>query len=75
MTDDHYLMASFRRADARAAIERHVADVLTANPHLSSPMFYPSTDDRAALRGIPVVGVRGGYGGAVRGTRPGGGMR
>lgn len=27
--------------------------------------------DPAALRGIPVCGVRGGFGGAIAGTRPG----
>ena len=27
--------------------------------------------DPSTLRGIPVVGVRGGFGGAVKGTRPG----
>jgi hypothetical protein len=31
--------------------------------------------DPAALRGLPVVGVRGGYGGAIRGTRPGANLR
>ena len=27
--------------------------------------------DAAQLRGIPAVGVKGGWGGAIRGTRPG----
>lgn len=30
--------------------------------------------DRAQLRGIPVVGVKGGLGGAIKGTRPGDGF-
>jgi hypothetical protein len=27
--------------------------------------------DPAALRGLPAIGVRGGFGGAMRGTKPG----
>jgi hypothetical protein len=27
--------------------------------------------DPAALRGLPTVGVRGGFGGAIRGSKPG----
>lgn len=40
----------------------------------------PSTEratlvgDEAQLRGIPVVGVKGGHGGAIRGSRPGDGL-
>ncbi len=30
--------------------------------------------DEGQLRGIPVVGVRGGYGGAIRGSKPGHGL-
>jgi hypothetical protein len=30
--------------------------------------------DPVALRGVPVVGGRGGYGGAIRGTRPSDGL-
>lgn len=40
------------------------------------PLPSPSTSSRApgdphALRGLPAVGVRGGLGGAIAGTRPG----
>jgi len=31
--------------------------------------------DRDALRGVPVVGVHGGRGGAIRGSRPGESLR
>jgi hypothetical protein len=30
-----------------------------------------SPGDAAALRGLPMIGVAGGYGGAIRGTQPG----
>lgn len=35
----------------------------------SSQAFIPG--DPEALRGLPAVGVRGGFGGAIAGTRPG----
>jgi hypothetical protein len=31
--------------------------------------------DPAAARGVPIVGGRGGFGGAIRGTRPGDRLR
>lgn len=37
--------------------------------------FGSPVGDEAKLLGVPVVGVRGGYGGAIRGTRPGDGLK
>ena len=40
--------------------------------HNDSPTMFPATaaGDPVKLRGIPAVGVKGGLGGAIPGTRP-----
>lgn len=45
-------------------------------PAPRDPTVRPVTliGDEGQLRGIPVVGVKGGYGGAIRGSRPGDGL-
>jgi hypothetical protein len=45
-------------------VERHPNDERGALP-----------GDPARLRGLPMIGVRGGYPGAIRGTRPGTNLR
>jgi hypothetical protein len=37
--------------------------------------FGSPVGDEAKLRGLPCVGVRGGFGGAIKGTRPGDNLR
>jgi len=56
-----------RVARARAKIALEVGTV-DAHPNEARSKF---PGDPAALRGLPVVGVRGGFGGAIRGSRPG----
>lgn len=52
---------------AEQAIARAVRDAgAEAPPHPNRHL----PGDAAKLRGIPVVGVRGGLGGHIRGTRP-----
>jgi hypothetical protein len=53
-------------ARVQARIAHEVGD--DVDPHPNARMKLPG--DPAALRGLPAVGVRGGYGGAMKGTRP-----
>lgn len=78
MTEEHRLLPRFRRAVRDAAAAKAVAPVL-----LELGETLPATavgahavpGDPFALRGLPVVGVRGGVGGAIADTRPGMGSR
>lgn len=57
------LRAEHERAVARAVAES--GEPLPAHPNHVLP------GDHRRLRGIPVVGVKGGLGGAIPGSRPG----
>lgn len=47
----------------------------TDSEHTSTSLTIGSpAGDEAKLRGIPAVGVRGGFGGALKGSRPGDGL-
>ena len=43
-------------------------------PKRSTDPYDPHEEARQ-LRGLPVVGVKGGFGGAIKGTRPGDGIK
>lgn len=66
--------AALRKAQAHAVAK--ALDESTGSQHLDdgkkATMKLPG--DVFALRGIPCVGVHGGIGGAIRGTRPGDGL-
>lgn len=75
--EEHRLLPRFRRAVRDAAAAKAVAPVLlelgeTLPAAVSS---YAVPGDPFALRGLPVVGVRGGVGGAIADTRPDMGSR
>lgn len=53
------------RAQVRIARETGIAPVHPNSPRAALP------GDPMRLRGVPCIGVRGGVGGAIRGTRPG----
>jgi hypothetical protein len=55
-----------------AEIARESADDV---PLLKASAQLSRLGDPATARGVPIVGGRGGYGGAIRGTRPGDRLR
>lgn len=59
-----------RLAELDATLHRNVEQARSAQRDIT-PDGRRAAGDEAALRGIPVVGVRGGKGGAIPGTRPG----
>ncbi len=59
-----------RLATIDAQLARNVEQARAAQRDIT-PDGRRAAGDEAALRGIPVVGVRGGKGGAIPGTRPG----
>lgn len=68
---DHRLLVRFRQSAAMDEILRHAGHVLTTQNDAElkvSPGWLPA--DARALRGIPVVGVHGGIGSAIPGTKP-----
>jgi hypothetical protein len=67
------LASWYRRAELNAQAERVVAAaVLASGADAKAPRARNSylPGDSAALRGLPAVCVRGGFGGAIRGTQP-----
>lgn len=68
----HRLLGAMRRTSLDAEAARKVATVLreTGEGLPTSALRASLSGDPAKLRGIPVVGVPGGFGGAIRGTRP-----
>lgn len=54
--------------------KREQAVLVEAHVAQGQPIGRHTPGDAARLRGIPVVGVDGGYGGAIKGTRPGTGL-
>jgi hypothetical protein len=61
---DRHLLPRFR-------LEEPAKIVLAVERETSSAK---AGGDPTALRGLPTVGVRGGFGGAIRGTKPGAGL-
>ena len=66
------LASWYRRAELNAQAERVVAQAVLASADVEAPRHRNSylPGDSAALRGLPAVCVRGGFGGAIRGTQP-----
>lgn len=60
-----------READAAVARALHEAEPATRRPAVGRR----TREEAELLRGIPVVGVQDGEGGAIRGTKPGHGCR
>jgi hypothetical protein len=78
--DEARLMSHLRRANLEREQARVLVDFVLSLPEdvsldelRSNPRA--AAGDRDALRGVPFVGVRGGRGGAIRGTRPGDNLR
>lgn len=58
---------------AEQAMSAKIQRQLAAQLYTDQPQATPRTraaGDPATLRGIPVVGTKGGWGGAIPGTRP-----
>lgn len=70
---DGHLLPRLRRQDNDAALSRKVERII-ADVELNAVSGATAGGDPAALRGLPVAGVRGGFGGAIRGTKPGTGL-
>lgn len=67
----HHLLSRYRQLEVRAEINRHVARTVLSDPSQDHPLRPGAIPgDARALRGIPAVGVKGGLGGAILGTRP-----
>ena len=65
------LASWYRRAELHAEAERTIARVVLQAGHDAPPSKHTWTPgDAALLRGIPVVGVHGGIGGAIPGSKP-----
>lgn len=66
------LLSWYRRTELNAQAERVVARAVLASADVEAPRHRNSylPGDSAALRGLPAVCVRGGFGGAIRGTQP-----
>jgi hypothetical protein len=68
------LVAYAAKAQAQARAEQQLAAIIV-NTDIDKPastgIQVYGLGDAAQLRGIPAVGVKGGHGGAIRGTRPG----
>lgn len=60
-------------AQHRALGRRILEDDSFTMPRRSTDPYDPQNEARQ-LRGLPVVGVKGGLGGAIKGTRPGDGI-
>ncbi|HVM68870.1 MAG TPA: hypothetical protein VM204_03430 [Gaiellaceae bacterium] len=67
------LLPRFDRLAQEAADAKKLARILleTGSPLPVSASKSSLPGDARALRGLPAVGVRGGLGGAIAGTRPG----
>jgi len=67
------VLRRFYQAVEDARIERKLASILSeVGANLpAAPTRTRAPGDPHKLRGIPVVGVRGGFGGDVAGSRPG----
>lgn len=64
-----YAKAWNERQDRKHQLDRIQADSIDTTPTHTVKVY--GLGDAAQLRGIPAVGVKGGWGGAIRGTRPG----
>ena len=65
------LASSYRRAELHAQHEHAVARAVLDSVHAAPPSKHTWTPgDARLLRGIPVVGVHGGLGGAITGSKP-----
>lgn len=64
------IAAYARREHERTAREQHIARISLATDAPIQPAGHRTPGDPWKLRGIPVVGVHGGIGGAIPGTRP-----
>jgi hypothetical protein len=73
VSEEHRLLPRFRQAQLNArAAEKLKPILIEAERPLPKPKPIASEPgDAHKLRGIPAVGVRGGLGGAIAGTRPG----
>lgn len=77
---DSRIVRQLRAREEQAALERNAAriakngDLELADAVRHGIVFGSPAGDEQKLRGIPAVGVRGGLGGAVRGSRPGDGL-
>lgn len=70
MTD--HLASWLRRRTINAEAERQIAKIImeTGGQTPTHPNSHVLPGDPWKLRGIPVVGVHGGIGGAIPGTKP-----
>lgn len=71
LTRNLFLWLDRKRSDAehQRKVAKVLLDVGADMPESTSTASAPG--DNRRLRGVPVVGVKGGMGGAIAGTRPG----
>lgn len=72
--DSRVVSALRRRHEDREFVEMAQRIAKETNIETTVVLAARPAGDPAELRGIPAVGVRGGFGGAIRGTRPGDGL-